>query len=633
MVPTRSIAPGWSRREVMGAGVAGGVFATLGGLPAALRAAADGDDLAGKVLNLVLRYRTDPERIARMLPPGLEPDEVAEVTIDWWLRYPERGGENLFFPGPYAESGIHVTARYQGQRGMFQVGMPLDQDWGRVSGRENVGLLKKDGALTLRREGRRVYADLRRRGKLLYRMETTASDEPAHPVFWHRETGYGAFLYRYRLHPDWRRGPLGLDAPSAPTPGPPADDAEESPVELWLRVLGGKTGRYPDRMRVGGARVCDAADTRFELVDPSPLDPYVELPVRSIVGVSYFETGLVPQEERDAPGPRTESRIERLQFVDKREFEPWALYNYDRPVTAGRAWTPTGWPQTATAFKLSRDELERYRQRYSLDLEVRRWLDLELQLDRDVHRRTLPPVLQGAASPHLRIVALDVGTNDVSTLPFTELWLLVSCEHGGQSAWYALSHLVGTGGDVVSGRETFGYPSRMAAIEWRASGSRFSLRASRLGRDVVRLEGPSESGGATDTGSKRIDLIGLRQQPPYRVMTLHGFSEPGARGELVAQPWALEGGSRQTIDPGALVLELPDQAAPGRIGAPDPWYEFSAAPIVAAAAGAGAVLRRQPGREPVALPDHGPYYLERFDGAATAGEATSGKVRHTFLVG
>jgi len=72
-------------------------------------------------------------------------------------------------------------------------------------------------------------------------------------MFWHRETGFGAFLYRYRLHPDWRRGPLGDD-----------------PVELWLRVLGGKRGIYPEAMEEGAPRECDVQRTRFAMVEPSP---------------------------------------------------------------------------------------------------------------------------------------------------------------------------------------------------------------------------------------------------------------------------------------------------------------------------------------------------------------------------
>src|SRR5688572_33018258 len=92
----------WSRRELLSTGLTGAAGWLATAVPSrslgnegALDDEATPSDLAGKTLNLVLRYRTDPERIARVLPPGLEPDEVAEVAIDWWLHYPDRGGENL----------------------------------------------------------------------------------------------------------------------------------------------------------------------------------------------------------------------------------------------------------------------------------------------------------------------------------------------------------------------------------------------------------------------------------------------------------------------------------------------------------------------------------------------------------
>ena len=619
----------WSRRDVLGSGLAGAGWVILGGFPT-FALGDDVDQLAGKTLNLVLRYRTDPDRVARVLPPGLEPDDAAEVTIDWWLLYPERGGENLFFPGPYTESGIHVTARYQGHRGMFQLGMPLDQDWGRAAGRENVGLLKKDGVLRLRRDGRVVRADLVRRGKLLYRVETVVLDRPAHPLFWHRETGFGAFLYRYRLHPDWREGPLGDD-----------------PVELWLRVLGGKRGVYPTEMTAGAPRECDAARTRFQMVEPSLLDPFAELPLREIVGVSYRETGLVPDADRAHREARTESRIERLQLVDRERFEPWALYAYDRPITASVPWTPAGWPRRTTAWKLDAGELERYRRRDALSFEVRATLDVRLAVDPEVHRRTLPPGLDAGAKPMMRILALDLGANDLSTEPFRELWLFAGCAHAGAESWYALSHLVGANGDVVFGRETFGYPSRIAAIEWALGGTALEVTASRLGRTVVRLAAPREdadaagvAGDAGDAGDPRdaedvggvAVVIGLRLHPPYRVMTERGFVEPGPRADLVAQSWTLEPTVRRSVAAARVRLELPADAGPGRIGKPDPWYELAGSEVVAAFA-AGGVLRRGPGRDLGPLAGWEPYYRERFDGAMEAGEATSGRAPHTFLAG
>jgi hypothetical protein len=609
--------PRWSRRSVLGAGLTGAGWLTLGGAPAAARFDDDlaAGDLAGKTLNLVLRYRTDADRIARVLPPGLEPDEVAEVTIDWWLHYPERGGENLFFPGPYTESGIHVTAKYQGQRGMFQIGMPLDQDWGRVAGRENVGLVKKDGAPHLERRGSRVAADLMRRGRLLYRIETEVLEEPAHPMFWHRETGYGAFLYRYRLAPDWRRGPLGSD-----------------PVELWLRVLGGKRGRYPEEMVDGAPRRCDVDRTTFTLVEPSPLDPFVEFPLRSIVGMSYRETGLDPDADRRPREAQTETRIERLQLIDPERFAPWALYMYDRPITRGEAWIPSGWPKDRSALLLTGEEIDRYRARDALELELRDSIDARLRISPEIHARMLPPGLEPGSEPVVRILALDVETSDLSTRPFHELWLLARCLRQERAAWYALAHLVGPDGDVVYGRETFGYPSRMASIEWSRDDGAIALLLSRLGRRVFELEATVGAAASNRAASAGADVIGLRLHPPYRVMTEQGFVEPGPRADLVAQTWTLELSGARTIDPATAKLDFPAQPGPGRIGKPDPWYELAGAAVISIETGRG-LNRRGPGVELGRLDRYEPFYAERFDGAMTAHEATSGEARHTFLVG
>jgi acetoacetate decarboxylase len=609
----------WSRRHLLGAGLAGAGWLTVGGIPSS---ALDDDDLgaqdlAGKTLNLVLRYRTDPERIARVLPPALEPDEVAEVTIDWWLHYPDRGGENLFYPGPYTESGIHVTARWQGQRGMFQIGMPLDQDWGRVAGRENVGLIKKDGVPRLSRQGRRVHADLTRRGKLLYRIETEVLDSPAHPMLWHRETGFGAFLYRYRLDPDWRRGPLGPD-----------------PVELWLRVLGGKRGFYPQEMVEGAPRECDLDRTRFAMVEPSPLDPFAEFPLHAIVAVSYRETGLYPQADRVHREAKTETRIERLQMIDPRRFEPWAFYMYDRPITAGRAWTPVGWPKEQTAMKLAPDELDRYRRRDALALELRDVVQVDLRAIAELHARMLPPGLEAGPEPVLRMLALDVPISDFSTQPFHELWLLARCLREGREAWYALSHLVGPDGDVVFGRETFGYPSRMAAIEWSRDAESFAIAATRLGRRVVSLAFAAGGVGLSEEGTHHaVELVGLRLHPPYRAMTENGFVEPGPRADLVAQPWTFEYVSTTAWQLRRhLELDIPADAGPGRIGKPDPWYELAGAEVIKVMTGRGS-LRRGPGVTLGKLENYWPYYAERFDGTLAAGEAISGEARHTFLAG
>jgi hypothetical protein len=48
---------------------------------------------------LNLRYRTDPERINRVLPPPLEPDSSAEVMVDFFLGDLDEPDRNVFFAG------------------------------------------------------------------------------------------------------------------------------------------------------------------------------------------------------------------------------------------------------------------------------------------------------------------------------------------------------------------------------------------------------------------------------------------------------------------------------------------------------------------------------------------------------
>ena len=84
----------------------------------------------------VCRYRTDAERIRRMLPPHLEPD------------------------------------------------------FGRYAGRAGQMLRKKDGLVNIDISGNKLRAWTTRKGRLLSAMETEVADEPAHPMYWMREVGW-----------------------------------------------------------------------------------------------------------------------------------------------------------------------------------------------------------------------------------------------------------------------------------------------------------------------------------------------------------------------------------------------------------------------------------------------------------
>jgi len=137
-----------------------------------------------KNVRVNIRYRTEAERIRRILPPPLKMDDSPEVIIDWLLNEPDDSRRNVFLPGPYYESGTFVSARFAGHSGMWEIGMPLNQDWGRHRGRELQDLTKKDGAITVERDGDTVRASLTRRNRVLTRIETHVTDQAQHPRFW-----------------------------------------------------------------------------------------------------------------------------------------------------------------------------------------------------------------------------------------------------------------------------------------------------------------------------------------------------------------------------------------------------------------------------------------------------------------
>ena len=125
-------------------------------------------------LTLTLRYLTDPERIERMLPPRLEPDDTPEVALFWFMTIskPEQG--TIFVPDwVYGEADLFVSCRYRGHRCMTALSFPLDQDFGRYAGRIGILMRKKDGRVMIDFDGTRVRAWTSRRGRLLSAIETT----------------------------------------------------------------------------------------------------------------------------------------------------------------------------------------------------------------------------------------------------------------------------------------------------------------------------------------------------------------------------------------------------------------------------------------------------------------------------
>jgi acetoacetate decarboxylase len=562
----------------------------------------------GLVITLASRYRTDPERIARMIPPPLEPDPSAEVVVNWVLLidFPTTG--NVFMPGPvYAESDIFVAATFEGHRGLLEVELQLDQDRGRYTGREWVDLHKKVGRVSIEHSGDRVYAWTTRKGMLLCALETVVTEEPAHPYYWHREFGYGWFKHSYRLHPDWRQGPI-----------------DEGSGVLIPRA-GGRLAGYPTGMAEADPevaaqvpRACDLKRTTIDTGELSPLNPFCEFPVREVLGVTFSMADhrpllarkqvRIPRGQVDEQPPAPSSP---LVTVDAAAFAPWALSmkGYDRAISDGVPWAPPGWPEETTAFKLTPAELDRYRSRETLALDPVQVVDLLVEIDSDAHRKTLPPVVTPGDRPLVRILGVSVERSDLSTRPYDELWLLASCELEGRPAWYPLDHVIGENGDVLFCREVRGYPSKWGEPELSFSPLHVAAQGRRLHRHFLDVNLPL-SLDAIEPGEERLEMVGIQILRPQ--------FDPVAR--WVASPWTLSLAEGRTADPGVAVLAFPTEPGPYDIGRTNPWFEFDRGKLVAAKAGRGSV-RWHPGRvlRPFDGLDETRFLCPRLDGLSRPG--------------
>lgn len=94
---------------------------------------------------LVISYRTDPERLAAVVPEPLLP--AGDVVKFEFIRMPDSTGF-----GDYTESGQVIPVTYQGKAGVYVHSMFLDDDSPIAGGREIWGFPKKLASPVLRTE-------------------------------------------------------------------------------------------------------------------------------------------------------------------------------------------------------------------------------------------------------------------------------------------------------------------------------------------------------------------------------------------------------------------------------------------------------------------------------------------------
>ncbi len=566
-------------------------FARLGALGLAFQAGSPRGWAAsgGSLQHLLICFSTDPRRLALALPPPLKASPGGELRMEYTrLEIPD-SERTVLVPGPLTECRLLAAVEHDGHSRRLLLARWTSHDASRVQGREFLDENVHHAAVSFAKDGSVVRASLRRHGILVHSIETKLTDQGASAIDW---ASY--LVYRYRLHPDPSQGPLDLNG-------------------IELRLVGSDEVST-DASAANAFRRCDLTATNFRWPEASPFDPYIEFPVTDLSEVLYQEEGSAA-----APHLAGNRRSVFVSKVDKQASEPFALRNYERPVSSGDPWRPAGWRETTSAFPLQTAEIEKYRSRSEIRLTSFDLIDIRVAVSAEALRPALPAECKISARPSLRIFGLRVESSDVAPEPFFETWLLAQCVVGDEQGWYALSHITTATGDVTLGRETFGHPSKIGEVDAPISPNEFSLQGRRLGREFLYAEGSVRS-LSSGTSLSEIPVIALRPGP---------FPADGpVPGDLMFQTWYYQGQSN-FVDRGSLLVDFPEKAVPGLEARPDPWFEFKPFQVLSATVMIHGAMQRGPGKVIATVADAAPYCLERCDGLLP-GRAISSAVPPTF---
>ncbi|MCJ7809655.1 MAG: acetoacetate decarboxylase family protein, partial [Desulfobulbaceae bacterium] len=107
---------------------------------------------------LGIMYETEPEIVARVLPPPLEP-----AMEPWALCFIAHYPVTNLGPG-YNEGAIFVRCRFQEEVGNYCLSMPIDDEARMHNGRDIYGFPKKLAKIRLKRDGKKVEGSIERFG-------------------------------------------------------------------------------------------------------------------------------------------------------------------------------------------------------------------------------------------------------------------------------------------------------------------------------------------------------------------------------------------------------------------------------------------------------------------------------------
>lgn len=110
--------------------------------------------------------------------------------------------------------------------------------------------------------------------------------------------------------------------------------------------------------------------------------------------------------------------------------------------------------------------------------------------DPDVIAAVLPPPIEPSTEP---LVKVTVATVEIPNYPtFGAGSFSVRARHEGTEGFYALLMPMTTEQSVIGGRETFGEPKKLGAVELVRSGNRVTGTFARMGTEIARIEGQVE---------------------------------------------------------------------------------------------------------------------------------------------
>ena len=202
---------------------------------------------------LVATYLTDPEVIAAVLPPPIEPG--AEPLVKVTVATVDITGYPTFGAGSFS-----VRARHEGTDGYYALLMPMTTEQSVIGGRETFGEPKKLGAVELDRHGDRVTGTFARMGVEIVNVSGRIGPELELPDTETRTDFYLKFL-----------------------PSPDGKGFDSDPALVYCH----RTEQTRKLEKVDGEVVL--RESRF--------DPVADLPVRELVQITLAERSSVQRGE------------------------------------------------------------------------------------------------------------------------------------------------------------------------------------------------------------------------------------------------------------------------------------------------------------------------------------------------